>query len=107
MRHVINHQVVLSQAPEGPLAPWLDGFADAASRQGYTRSSIGSRIRLAAGFSRWLGQEGIDLSCIGSEHPAQYLRYLLSVTLFRRGFLGLFLIDRGSICHIDPSSSES
>ena len=32
---------------------------------------------------------------------------LLSVTLFRRGFLGLFLIDRGSICHIDPSSSES
>ena len=32
---------------------------------------------------------------------------LLSVTLFRRGFLGLFLVDRGSICHIDPSSSES
>ena len=32
---------------------------------------------------------------------------LLSVTLFRRGFLGLFLIERDSICHIDPSSSES
>ena len=32
---------------------------------------------------------------------------VLSVTLFRRGFLGLFLVDRGSICHIDPSSSES
>ena len=32
---------------------------------------------------------------------------VLSVILFRRGFLGLFLIDRGSICHIDPSSSES
>ena len=32
---------------------------------------------------------------------------LQSHTLFRRGFLGLFLIDRGSICHIDPSSSES
>ena len=32
---------------------------------------------------------------------------VLSVTLFRRGFLGLFLIERGSICHIDPSSSES
>ena len=75
MRHVINHQVVLSQAPEGPLATWLDRFADAASRQGYTRSSIGRRIRLAAGFSRWLGQEGIELSGIASEHPAQYLRY--------------------------------
>ena len=35
------------------------------------------------------------------------LEQVLSVTLFRRGFLGLFLIERGSICHIDPSSSES
>ena len=75
MRHVVNHQVVLSQAPEGPLAPWIEGYADAASRQGYALSSIGRRIRLAAGFSRWLGQEGIDLSCISSDHPAQYLRY--------------------------------
>ena len=75
MRHLVNHQVVLSQAPEGPLATWLEGFADAASRLGYARSSIGRRIRLAAGFSRWLGQEGIDLSCITSDHPAQYLRW--------------------------------
>lgn len=75
MRHLVNHQVVLSQAPEGPLATWLERFADAASRQGYTRSSIGRRIRLAAGFSRWLGQEGIDLRSISSDHPAQYLRY--------------------------------
>ena len=74
MRHVINQQVVLSQAPEGPLANWLEGFADAASRQGYVRSSICRRIRLAADFSRWLKQEGIGLNCISSEHPAQYLR---------------------------------
>ena len=78
MRHLVNHQVVLLQAPEGPLATRLEGFADAASRLGYTRSSLGRRIRLAAGFSRWLGQEGIDLSCISSEHPAQYLRYRAS-----------------------------
>ena len=75
MRHLVNHQVVLSQAPEGPLATWIEGFADAASRVGYARSSIGRRIRLAADFSRWLGQEGIDLSCINSDHPAQYLRH--------------------------------
>ena len=56
MRHVINQQVVLSQAPEGPLANWLEGFADAASRQGYVRSPICRRIRLAADFSRWLKQ---------------------------------------------------
>ena len=75
MRHLVNHQVVLSQAPEGPLATWLEGFADAASRVRYARSSIGRRIRLAAGFSRWLGQEGIDLSCINADHPARYLRH--------------------------------
>ena len=75
MRHVINHQVVLSQAPEGPLAKWLEGFANAASRQGYTRSSICQRIRLAAGFSRWLEQQGIGLDCISSDHSARYLRY--------------------------------
>ena len=74
MKHVINHQVVLSHVPEGPLAPWLKGFADAASRQGYARWSIGRRILLAAGFSRWLQQEKIALSRIRSEHPGQYLR---------------------------------
>ena len=75
MKHVINHQVVLSQAPEGPLVPWLEGFAGFLSGQGYARRSIAERIRLAAGFSRWLGQEKIDPDCINSGHPAQYLRY--------------------------------
>jgi len=75
VKHVINHQVVLSHAPEGPLVPWLKGFADAASDQGYAHYSIGRRILLAAGFSRWLEQESIELSSISSGHPEQYLRY--------------------------------
>ena len=75
MKHVINHQIVLSQVPEGPLVPWLKGFADAASDRGYARYSIGRRILLAAGFSRWLEQESIELSSISSGHPEQYLRY--------------------------------
>ena len=75
MKHAINRQVVLSHVPEGPLVPWLKGFADAARGQGYARWSIGRRVLLAAGFSRWLGQERIELSSISSEHPAQYLRY--------------------------------
>lgn len=68
-------QVVLSQVPEGPLVPWLKGFAEVLGGQGYARRSIGRQVRLAAGFSRWLGQEGIDPDCVNSEHPAQYLRY--------------------------------
>lgn len=76
MKHVINHQVVLIRVPEGPLVPWLKGFAEALGNQGYARLSICQQVRIAAGFSRWLGQEGIDPDCINSEHPAQYLRYL-------------------------------
>ena len=75
MKHVINHHVVLSQVPEGPLAPWLEGFAEVLSGQGYARWSIKNKIRLAASFSRWLGQEEIDPDRVNSEHPAQYLRY--------------------------------
>ena len=85
MRYVINQQVVLSQAPEGPLAKWLEAFANAASTQGYTRSSICRRIRLAADFSRWLKQEGIGLNCISSDHPAQYLRYRTRHARFHPG----------------------
>ena len=33
--------------------------------------------------------------------------HVLFVTLFRSGFLGLFLIGRGSISHIVPPLSES
>ena len=74
MKHVVNHQVVLSHVPEGPLVPWLKGFADAVIRQGYARWSIGRRVLLAAGFSRWLEQEKVELSRISSEHSGQYLR---------------------------------
>ena len=43
MRHVINHQVVLSQAPEtGPLATWLDGLRTRrADRDIPVRRSVG------------------------------------------------------------------
>ena len=51
-----------------------------------------------------LAEDGSGTWTVPTAAPA---RRVLSVTLFRRGFLGLFLIDRGSICHIDPSSSES
>ena len=45
-----------------------------ADRDMPARRSVGG-FGWPAGFSRWLGQEGIDLSSISSEHPAQYLRY--------------------------------
>ena len=61
------------------------------------------KLRLLMRLSKELGY----LDARRYEASSEGLYPVLSVTLFRRGFLGLFLIERGSICHIDPSSSES
>jgi len=40
MKYVINNQVVLSRAPEGPLAAHIESFAEFVSEQGYAPYSI-------------------------------------------------------------------
>ena len=75
MNCVINSQVVLSRAPEGPLAPHLIGFAESLSEQGYSLSSLKYQVRIAAGFSRWLKRVGVGGRGICSEHAERYLRY--------------------------------
>jgi integrase/recombinase XerD len=72
---IIDCQVVLSRAPEGPLASHVGPFASSLSKQGYSLFSIHQQVRLAACFSRWLKQQGIGLRSITSDHPRQYLRY--------------------------------
>lgn len=75
MKCVINNQVVLSRPLEGPLAAHIGSFARWASEQGYALSSLRRQVLIAACFSRWLGQNGVRLRSISSEHAAQYLRY--------------------------------
>jgi integrase/recombinase XerD len=72
---IINDQVVLLRAPEGPLAVYIASFSKWASEQGYTLCSLRQRIRIAAGFSRWLARKAVRLRSISSGHAAQYLRY--------------------------------
>jgi integrase/recombinase XerD len=72
---IIDNQVVLSRAPEGPLASYIGPFAGSLSEQGYALNSIQRQVRLAACFSRWLKQQGIGLRSITSDHPPRYLRY--------------------------------
>ena len=74
MKCVINDQVVLSRAPEGPLAAHINSFAESVSAQGYALYSIRRQVRLAAGFSRWLEQKGVDVRCITPDHSSRYLR---------------------------------
>lgn len=75
MQYVVNDQVVLSRAPEGPLAAHISAFATFISAQGYARYSVHRQVYLAACFSRWLKQNRIERRCITADHPRQYLGY--------------------------------
>jgi site-specific recombinase XerD len=74
MTYVIHEQVVLSRPPEGPLAAHLASFANFVGEQGYRAFSLKRHVRIAAGFSRWLGQSGIQVHSICSAHAVEYLR---------------------------------
>ena len=75
MKYIVHDQVVLSQAPEGPLAAHLGPFANALSAQGYSGQSLKLQVRIAACFSRWLEQKGVGARDIDLEHATRYLRY--------------------------------
>ena len=75
MKCIIDCQVVLSRAPQGPLASHIGPFARSLSKQGYSLYSIHQQVRLASCFSRWLKQQGVGLRSITSDHPPRYLRY--------------------------------
>ncbi len=75
MKYVINDQVVLLQAPEGPLAAHIASFAEFVSAQGYASSSIHQQVRLVADFSRWLKKMDVELHGITADHPSQYLQH--------------------------------
>jgi site-specific recombinase XerD len=74
VKHIIDDQVVLSRPLEGPLATQIAAFATYAREEGYALQSRYRRVLLAAGFSRWLGQQAVRLQRVSSEHPKRYLR---------------------------------
>ena len=75
MSNATGNQLVRPQWRDGPLAGWLDAFADWVSAQGYARLTVRYKIRLAACFSQWLKQGAIERAEINADHPAQYLQH--------------------------------
>jgi site-specific recombinase XerD len=75
MKFVVNDQLVLLRAPEGPLAPYVVSFSKWGSGHGYAPSSLRRRIRIAVGFSRWLAEKSVRLHSVSSRHFDQYFRY--------------------------------
>jgi integrase/recombinase XerD len=96
----IHDQVILSRAPEGPLAAHLISFANAIGAQGYRAQSMQQQVRIAACFSRWLKQSGVGLKDICDDHAIRYLRY-------RARHVKPFPADRAALRHlIDLLRSE-
>jgi integrase/recombinase XerD len=75
MTFAISSQVVLSRAPEGPLAGYIASFADSLSAMGYATDSIHRQVQIGACFSQWLGQRAVTPQGITSGHLTRYLRY--------------------------------
>jgi hypothetical protein len=75
MNCIIDNQLVLSRAPEGPLATQIGPFARFLRQQGYRRNSIQRQVRLAAGFSRWLKRQAVPLRRLTADHPPRYFRF--------------------------------
>lgn len=73
MKCFINDDMALSRPPEGPVASYIVPFAEWLGDRGYGLVSTRNQVLLAAGFSKWLGHKGIELSDISGDHPGRYL----------------------------------
>lgn len=85
MKYIVDDKVVLSRPLEGPLSANVAGFAKWARDEGYASASRWRKVFLAAGFSRWLGQQAVSVGRISSEHVARYLRSHVGRLQIRRG----------------------
>ena len=59
---------------EGPLAPYLEPYAEYLADRGYSQVSYWKKTFLINEFSRWLSCEGISVDEITSEHEEAFLR---------------------------------
>jgi hypothetical protein len=73
MKYVVDDRLSLSRQPKGPLADYIVPFAGSLGSRGYSLVSLRNQVLIATGFSDWLEQEGIALSCLSAEHPERYL----------------------------------
>jgi integrase/recombinase XerD len=85
VKYIINAHVVLSRAPDGPLAAHLVTFAESRHAQGYCRYSMHRQVRLAAEFSHWLKEKRIAVRQVRADHAARYLHARARTVRPRKG----------------------
>jgi len=85
MKCMVNDDVVLSRPLEGPLSTYIPGFAQWTREEGYAFSSRHKKVYLAACFSRWLGQQAVNVRHVSPERAARYQRSHPRQVQTRRG----------------------
>ena len=75
MKCIINAQGVVSEAQEGPLAPFIAAFAKSLSEDGYSLGSLRQQVRIVAFFSRWLGEKAVRLEEVSPDLVPRFLRH--------------------------------
>jgi len=58
---------------DGPLGPYVDGFADHLTTQGYAEATAKGKLRLIAHLSRWLERHDLPLATLDEESVEQFL----------------------------------
>ena len=72
MNQVVERVWILLQEPEGPVVPYLDSFAKSLEEQGFKRRVIGQKLRVAAGFSKWLQGGGVAARDVTDAHVERF-----------------------------------
>jgi len=75
----------LLHEPEGPLVPYLDSFAKSLQEQGFKRRVIGQKLRVVAGFSKWLQGEGVAARDVTDAHVERFFACSAGERSVRRG----------------------
>lgn len=74
LKYVFQEVWSLKREPIGPLVDYLDPFVSHLVEQGYCRRYIGSQLRVAADFSRWLHTRKIQAIDLTPAHSAKFLK---------------------------------
>jgi integrase/recombinase XerD len=82
----IRHRLwTLAREPEGPLAWYLDSFAESLDAAGFKSILISRQIRIAADFSAWLESQAIHAESVSDDYVRQFLGSLTHRLAVRQG----------------------
>ena len=82
----IRHRLwTLAREPEGPLACYLDSFAESLNAAGFKPLLISRQIRIAADFSAWLESQAIHAESVSDDYVRQFLGSLTHRLAVRQG----------------------